>query len=553
MRRLLIFILYILISFHGVGQLTDEDHQNIDDLFVEWNRPNHPGGVVGIMQDGEIIFLRSYGLSSLEYLVPNTTETIFNTASVSKQFTAMGIVKLHQDGKISIDDDIRKHVPELPEFKEKITVRHLLHHTSGLRSLHALLGLAGWRGDDARTNEDLYRFMAKQQDLNFRPGDEYLYCNTGYIYMAKIIENVTGEEFTSWMKNEVFSPLGMRNTYVEDKYNRVVPQNATSYYGSAKNGFERAVEYWGYVGSGNMHSTVQNLLVWLNNFTNPTPGWEDHFEMLQTTDPFNDGEMNNYAFGVNIGKFNGSRSIRHGGSIGGYRSNVVSYPDNKLSIAVLTNFSSAGAGQKVNSISEILLGKGEKVSGKPDKIKSKNLSTEDLKEFEGYFWNDKGNYVRKMYVREDTLRYFRSETSESPLVPIGKNLFQMAKVDVDLKVKFERENGNRKMVVTINDGPPIISRGFLPSEPNSGEIASYTGEYYSPELETTYNIYTVGDTLFWHHSRHGDFKMKRIKKDVIEGSWPFGLVKYKRNEDDEVEGIFVSNGRVRNLWMEKKD
>ena len=150
----------------GINAQIDEDLYNrIDSIFIDWNQPNHPGGAVGIMQNGKMLFSKAYGLASLEYLVPNTSDTRFNIASVSKQFTGMGMVVLSLQGKLSLNDDVRKHLPELPDFGDTITIRHLLHHTSGMRSLHALLGLAGWRDDDSRTNQDLFRFMKNQKEL----------------------------------------------------------------------------------------------------------------------------------------------------------------------------------------------------------------------------------------------------------------------------------------------------------------------------------------------------------------------------------------------------
>ena len=175
---------------------------------------------------------------------------------LDRDFAVVKKIEATGGTELSLDDDVRKHLPELPAFGDTITIRHLIHHTSGMRSLHALLGMAGWRGDDSRTNEDLFRFMKNQKDLNFKPGEEHLYCNTGYMLMADIIEKITEEKFAIWMHDNVFEPLNMIHTYVEDDYSRVVPFNATSYYGSANRGFSRAVEYWGYVGSGNIHSTT---------------------------------------------------------------------------------------------------------------------------------------------------------------------------------------------------------------------------------------------------------------------------------------------------------
>ncbi|RLD50384.1 MAG: hypothetical protein DRI97_17120 [Bacteroidetes bacterium] len=546
-------VLLLFLAIQANAQLSESQSQAIDSLFLEWNKPFRPGGAIGIMQDGKTVFSKAYGLASMEYLVPNTAGTIFNTASVSKQFTAMGIIVLHQQGKLSVDDDIRIYLPELPDFGETITIRHMLHHTSGLRSLHAMLGLAGWRGDDSRTNEDLNRFMLNQSDLNFKPGDEYNYCNTGYMLMVNIIEKATGEKFPDWMKHTVFEPLGMTNTYVEDNYSRIVANNATSYYQVEENKFERAVEYWGYIGSGNMHSTTSDLLRWLSNFHDPQPDWEAHFQMMQTVDPLNNGEKNNYAFGVVTGSVNSHRTIGHSGSIGGFRSNIITYPDEELSIAILTNFSSSSVGQKSNAISNILMG--EPVEEKPvevhDPVKTIKLSNKTLAAYEGSYWHEKENIARKIYLKNDTLRYYRSASSENPLVPVGKDEFQMADVSDVVSVKFEIKGPDRNMIVTVGDGQPGIFNGFDPTEPSKEELESYTGEFYSQELETTYKIYLKNDSLFYHHARHGDHEMKILKKDVLEGEWPLSNSKYKRNEEDQVTGIRVSNGRVKNLWFEK--
>ena len=221
--RKVIVLLFLFLSLCSEAQLFENQIHSIDSLFEEWNQPDFPGGVVGVMKDGEAAFQKAYGLASLEYLVPNNESTLFNIGSVSKQFTAMGIVLLQQQGKLHFDDEIQKYLPGFPEFKQKITIRHLLHHTSGLRELHDLLALAGWRGDDYRTNEDIYRFMLRQKDMNFKPGDEFMYCNTGYILLAKIIENITGESFPEWMKKSVFESLGLHRTFVEDNYQHIVP------------------------------------------------------------------------------------------------------------------------------------------------------------------------------------------------------------------------------------------------------------------------------------------------------------------------------------------
>ena len=552
--KYLLFLLALLIPSAIRAQLSEVQTQKIDSLFVEWNKPNQPGGAIGIMQKGKIMYSKAFGLASLEYNVPNTIGTIFNTGSVSKQFTAMGIVLLHQQGKLSFDDDIRKYLPDLPDFGNTITIRHMLHHTSGMRSLHAMLGLAGWRDDDSRTNEDLYRFMLNQQELNFKPGEEYLYCNTGYMLMVNIIEKLTEQKFPVWMNDNIFTPLGMVDTYVEDNYMRIVSNNATSYYGSNSK-FQRAVEFWGYIGSGNMHSTVKDLLIWLNNFSEPSPNWEQAFKMLQITDNLNDGSINNYAFGVTVDEVKGHKRVQHGGAIGGFRSFISNYPEEELSIAILTNFSSSGSGQKEALIADVLLKEDTKEMISEENTKEDvpiiQLSNEQLNYFEASYWNDKENYARKIYVKNDTLRYSRSINNESLLVPISNNEFKMLGVPVDLKAKFEEDkNGNKTMMVSINNGSPALFHSFETIKEENQDITTYIGSFYSPELETTYQVLIKDQKLMVHHSRHGDFPIQMLKKDILQIP-DYAIIKYERGVDDKVKGIRISNGRARNVWFEK--
>lgn len=547
-KAFLIFTL--LLVFPVVAQSDSLLIQKIDSLFIQWNRPNHPGGAVGVMKDGNILFSRAYGLASLEYMVPNSPGTIFNTGSVSKQFTAMGIVRLEEQGKLSFDDEIHKFLPELPDFGAPITIRHLLHHTSGLRSLHALFALAGWRNDDSRSNEDLNRIILNQKDLNFTPGAEYLYCNTGYMLMVNIIEGITGEDFKDWMKQDIFDPLGMNYTYVEDQYSRVVANNATSYYG--RDDFERAVEYWGYVGSGNMHSTTGDLLKWLSNFETPRKGWESSFKKMQTLDTFNNGAPNNYAFGVVVDKHLGKSRIQHGGAIGGFRAFVAAYPEEKLNIAVLTNFSAGNPGGNSAGIAKIILGEAHSDTDHSRSIASIPLTNAALSKFEGTYWDKEGKLVRKIYLKKDTLIYSRSETNESALIPVGNTVFEMAGAGDGVNVKFMTSDKGQQMEFSENGIPSSVFD--LVSEADlDGEVEpEYLGEYYSYEVQTSYSISMEADQLKMYHPRHGDIPLKLEFKDVFSGEWPIGTVEVSRNAEGQVEGIFVSNGRVRNAWFEKE-
>jgi len=552
---LTVFVLLLLTS-HTYGQLSQTQLQNIDSLFIGWNTPMHPGGTVAIMKDGRTVFSKAYGLASLEYQVLNSTETIFNIGSLSKQFTAMGIVLLNERNKLSFDDDIRIYIPELPIFEQTISIRHLLHHTSGLRDIHGLLSLAGWRTNDMRSNADLNRIIFKQNALNFKPGEELLYCNTGYMLLVNIIEKVTGENFKSWMKAQIFDKLGMDHTYVEDEYNNVVPNNATSYGGHSE--FKRKIAYWNYVGSGNMHSTTDDLLIWMQNFSLPQKKWASAFAKILTIDPLNNGTDNFYAFGLRVEKHFGKKIVQHGGAIGGFRSFMRAYPEDELNIVILSNFTGSDILTKANNIAELIFPVDKntptqtqhKLRPKPKKFIK--LSTKKMTAFEGVYWNTKEKYGRKIYVKNDTLRYLRSDSSESLLVPTHKNSFKMLDVGLDVTVIFEPKSDVKQMRVLVEgESPTVFELQNTIDKSIAEELSDYKGKYYSQEIETTYTLSVEGSEVYMHHIRHGKIKMKRLFQDYFKGDWPIDILEIKRNDQAKVEGIRVSNGRVRNFWFKK--
>lgn len=542
------FILYC--NFTLFGQINPDQTKKIDALFTEWNTPNHPGGAIGVMQDGKIIYSKAFGLASLEYLVPNTTGTLFNVASVSKQFTAMGIVLLELQGKLSMDDPVSKHLPDLPEIANKVTIRHMLHHTSGFRSLHALLGMAGWRGDDMRTNEDLYRFMLHQKDLNFEPGEEYLYCNTGFMLAADIIEKVTGEEFTAWTKKEIFEPLGMHDTYVEEFPSSVEPQNATSY-ATTKTGFKREIDYWGYVGSGNVHATTLDLLKWGENFYNPKADWEKAFERLQVVDPFNNGEPNNYAFGVRVDTYKRQKRVSHSGSIGGFRAMFVTYPEQKLSIVVLTNFSRGNPGGNALQISDILLPAFEEKQ-------TENLETfpysdaQTLSSLVGNYWDAQLKNTRQIILSNDSLFYATNNNNKYALLPDGKNGYYVANTNMQVHFVKDKKGKTMEMLVSNNGKAPQKYELYQEVSEADLKLIDFKGEFYSAELMTSYFLQEKEGKLQAYHNRHGNIDLEVIKTDVFNADYPLGTVEILRDKRGKVNGFKASNGRARNVLFEKR-
>jgi CubicO group peptidase (beta-lactamase class C family) len=533
----------------ALGQLSNHQKSSIDSIFTHWNQKNHPGGVIAIKQHGQWLYHQSFGLANIEHQIPNTTNTLFNIASISKQFTAFGILLLQREGKLSIDEDIREYLDDVPDFGDTITLRHLLHHTSGIRSTHAMLELAGWRGSDPRSQEDVLRFFKNQLSLNFKPGSDYAYCNTGYILLAEIIEAVTNQPFEKWMKQRVFEPLGMPNTYFERDYTTINLNNADSYNGKGVP-FNKAIEYWGYVGTGNIHTTATELIHWLANFHESSLEYRELFIQLQTIEPLSDGSTNNYAFGLVIDKYKGAHRIQHGGAVGGYRSYVSVLPDHGLTIVLLSNFSGSSVDHRVEFLTDILLphlneGKIKQYSTNPIK-----LPNSVLKEYEGDYWNEKKHFARRIYVEHDTLWYYRTPNRISALEPLGDHIFNMLGTSKPILIKFAPDE--HTMIVGYDSETMGYFKTFDPFDPLAHNIEEYLGRYKSLELETNYTISFQNGFFSAYHSRHGPLYFNMIKRDIAQAQWPLGVIEFHRNLEGEIDGFYVDNGRAKKVWFDKE-
>ncbi len=292
--------------------------------------------------------MRGYGSANLEYRVPITPQTPFHVASVSKQFTGFAIVLLALEGKLSLDDDIRKHLEEVPDFGTPITIRHLIHHTSGLRDQWETLAMSGWRLDDVITREHILKMVARQRELNFPPGSEHMYCNTGYTLLAEIVARVSGQSFAEFTSERIFKPLGMTNSHFHDDHEMIVPGRAYSY-SKGEHGYRNSVLSYANVGATSLFTTAEDLARWLLNFEDPQVGGSDGIAMMLEPGVLNDGKKLNYAFGLVHSKRKGLDVVSHGGSDAGYRTVVIHLPQKRLGVVVLSNlaaFNPANAANK---------------------------------------------------------------------------------------------------------------------------------------------------------------------------------------------------------------
>ena len=321
----------------------------VDQMFALWDNITTPGAAVSIVKDGAILYKNGYGISNLEYDIPIMPATIFHIASVSKQFTAFSILLLEQDGKLQLDDDIRKYIPEVPDFGETITLRHLANHTSGMRDQWNLLAMAGWRLDDVITKEQILKLVSKQKELNFKPGEEYLYCNTGYTLLAEVVARVSGESFASFTEDRIFKPLNMNNTLFYDDHELIVKNRAYSYYPDST-GYKKSVLSYANVGATSLFTTVEDLSLWALNFEDPVVGDAAMVKKMKTRAILNNGDTIDYALGQSVFRYKGLDQVGHGGSDAGYRTFITRFPEQRFSVIVFSNnanFNTAGIAFKI--------------------------------------------------------------------------------------------------------------------------------------------------------------------------------------------------------------
>src|SRR5580704_6001648 len=341
--------------------------RQVDKVFEKWDKPDSPGCALGVYKDGQIVYKRGYGMANLNDDVSITPATVFHVASMSKQFTAASILLLAQQGKLSLDDDVHKYIPELPNFGEPITLRHLLHHTSGIRDQWELLGLAGWRySQDLITDDDVMSVLVHQKALNFKPGEKYMYSNTGFTLLAIVVKRVSGMSFREFTTKNLFEPLGMKHTHFRDDHEEVIKHDALGY---EQNGpdkpFRMNLTNFDTAGATSLHTTVEDLQLWDENFYHPKVGGQALIEQMLRPGKLNSGKDQDYASGLALGNYRGLPMVGHGGADAGYRSNIERFPEQHFGASVLCNFADTNPGDLIHKIADIVLAKDFKEPEKP--------------------------------------------------------------------------------------------------------------------------------------------------------------------------------------------
>ena len=430
----------------------------VDEVFQDLTAPGSPGCALGVYRGGQMIYEKGYGLANIEENVAITPKSVFDIGSTSKQFTATSILLLEKEGKLSIDDDVRKYIPELPDYGKKITILNLLNHTSGLRDYLALFDIAGVNIDSVTTDEDALALILRQKGLNFAPGSEYLYSNTGFFLLSVIVERVSGKSLREFAAENIFSPLQMTHTQFRNNHRSLVPERAMAYdENEKKDGFTLDVSYFEQTGDGAVHTTVEDLLKWDENFYSGQVGGKILLAELQEAAKLNDGKKLNYAKGIVVSEYRGLRMVSHGGSWGGYRAQLMRFPDQHFSVATLCNLGSSDPTRRATEVADVYLNSAMKPKtvksaeaddDEPKKeAKTISLTKEQLAAYAGDYWSEEMGVSYRLAVRDGALKVVAVQDKSG--IPRANNFakdeFRPTAADVftvgedGLTVKFKRD------------------------------------------------------------------------------------------------------------------
>jgi CubicO group peptidase (beta-lactamase class C family) len=318
------------------GKAQDKTEAAVDEVFADYTKAGSPGCALAVYRDGKIILTKGYGLANIEEHVPITPQSVFDIGSTSKQFTAASILLLEKQGKLSVNDDVREYLPELPDYGQKITILNLLNHTSGLRDYLTLMDLAGINMDSVTTDEDALQIVTRQKALNFAPGSEFLYSNTGFFLLSVIVKRVSGRTLREFAAENIFVPLGMTHTQYRDDHTALISDRALAYDPMEnKNGYTLNISYFEQTGDGAVHTTVEDLQKWDENFYSRRVGGKEFLAEIQEQGKLNSGKVLDYAKGLFIDDYRGLHTVSHGGAWGGYRAELLRFPEQHFSVVCL--------------------------------------------------------------------------------------------------------------------------------------------------------------------------------------------------------------------------
>jgi CubicO group peptidase (beta-lactamase class C family) len=539
----------------GQAGLPVEVTRRIDTVFARFAHPGSPGCALGVYRDGRMVYARGYGSAQLELGVPITPATVFDLGSTSKQFTAMSILLLARDGKLSLDDDVRRFLPELPAYGRPITIRHLLHHTSGLRDYLTLMALAGESFDNVSTDEDALDLIVRQRALDFTPGSEWEYSNTGFFLLSLIVKRASGQSLREFAAARIFGPLGMTHTQFRDDHRSLVPNRAAAYDPPDSTGaYHIDVSNFEQTGDGAVHSTVEDLLVWDRNFYSGQVGGPEVLAEMVQPGTLNDGTVLDYASGLMVGSYRGLQTVSHGGSWGGYRAELLRFPAERVSMACLCNVARSNPTGLARRVADVVLA--DRLA--PAKAAAPDGATTDAAraitpaspELLGAYRDPASGTVARVGLDSGRVQLEYSGDT-MVLTPVGAGVYSA--VGSQARVRFEPASGRTPRRIQISG--PGLGRHTLEAIPQftppEGALARYAGEYASLELGVGYRIAVESDALALHAPHLPADRLRPTIRDEFESPALGITLRFSRGAGGRVTGFTVATGRTQGLRFDR--
>jgi CubicO group peptidase (beta-lactamase class C family) len=526
----------------------------VDALFKQWDSATSPGCALSIMKDGHIVYERGYGMADLDHDVKITPASVFHVASVSKQFTAASILMLANDGKLSLDDEARKYVPQLPDFGVPVTIRQLMHHTSGLRDQWDLLAIAGWRYPfDLVTDGDVLALLSRQKKLNFAPGSEHLYSNTGFTLLAQIVQKVSGQSFRAFTRDRIFMPLGMIHTHFRDNHTEIVKDMAYAYR-RAGDSFELRIPHYDTVGASSLLTTVEDLARWDENFYSHQVGGPVLAVEMEELGQLNDGTKLNYAAGLEINSYRALKVVEHAGEDAGYKAHLARFPDQHFSVALLCNLANIAPGMLMRKVADIYLSNA--FTGDADADRAAALAPQpggqELARWSGvYLERDAGDRIYVISLNGGKLQgsvglYGKGSAMEA----IGADRFRYPEFPRTEVAFAEGKAGDPLEVTTYMDGRKAHHYVRVPPyKPTDAELQQYVGTYRGEEGDVVYDVTIKSDQLSIHSVKAPDLNLTPVTADLFEGG--VARVRFTRNAEGAVSGASLSTYRVYDFHLER--
>jgi len=528
-------------------------HSSVDNLFLKCGTTT-PGYAIAIVKDGKVDYMKGYGMANLEYNTPITASTIFHLASVSKQFTAFCIYMLAAEGKLNLNDPVRKYLPDFRDYKYPVTILNLLQQTSGIRDQVELLGLSGTFEPDLVTQKNALDIIYRQKELNFKPGEKWLYSNSNYILLSEIVKSASGKAFPEYIQQNVFNPLEMNNSFINDDAQDIIQSKASSYeFDDEKKKFLKKELNYSYYGATNMNSTIKDLTRWLINFDKNKIGDSSILAKMEQKGILNSHDTTSYGSGLFIDKYKNLIRIFHDGNDAGFETFIGYFPEKKLGIVVLSNLLNSNSTGKAMRIANIYLQipPGQNAVIKPA-VSYKYIKTNQsyLNAYSGSYETPGGNLF-KIYAKDTTLEIqFPDLDKPETLKALNDTVFHVL---ADMLVTFKKNT--KTGFQQIGFRTPIFSNtankvNYVNYDDQ--KLKEFTGFYYADEIQTLYEVRVLNNALVMSHIRNGDIVLNPTTQDNFKASkWYAERIVFQRDLNHQVVSLSVSSGRMKNVTFKK--